>query len=44
MTLGREQVGGQALTVLNLDTAPGDNVLEELKADSDIYDVKVVKL
>src|ERR1019366_1938901 len=42
MTLGREHAGGQALTVLNLDSSPDAKVVAELKADSYIYDVKVV--
>ena len=36
--------GGQALTVLNLDSAPNDAVLAEIKADKDIFDVQVAKL
>jgi hypothetical protein len=30
--------------VINLDSAPGDAVLAEIKADKDILDVKVAKL
>jgi D-3-phosphoglycerate dehydrogenase len=44
MSLGRDKVGGQALTVLNLDSAPSETVLAEIKADKDILDVKVAKL
>ena len=44
MSLGRDKAGGQALTVLNLDSAPGDDVLAEIKKDHDIFDVKVAKL
>ena len=44
MSLGRDKQGGQALTVLNLDSAPGEAVLAEIKADKDIFDVKVAKL
>jgi D-3-phosphoglycerate dehydrogenase len=44
MSLGRDKAGGQALTVLNLDSAPSDAVLAEIKKDKDILDVKVAKL
>ena len=44
MSLGRDKLGGKALTVLNLDSAPSDTVLAEIKADKDILDVKVAKL
>jgi D-3-phosphoglycerate dehydrogenase len=44
MSLGRNKAGGQALTVLNLDSAPSDSILAEIKKDKDILDVKVAKL
>jgi D-3-phosphoglycerate dehydrogenase len=44
MSLGRDVVGGLALTVLSLDSAPPQAVLEELQKDADISNVKVVKL
>jgi D-3-phosphoglycerate dehydrogenase len=44
MSLSRDTAGGLALTVLNLDSAPPQAVLEELKKDADISNVKVVKL
>ncbi len=44
MSLGRDKEGGKALTVLNLDSAPSEAVLSEIKADKDILDVKVAKL
>jgi D-3-phosphoglycerate dehydrogenase / 2-oxoglutarate reductase len=44
MSLGRDIVGGNALTVLSLDSAPSAAVLEELQKDADISNVKVVKL
>jgi D-3-phosphoglycerate dehydrogenase len=44
MSLGRDTVGGLALTVLSLDSAPPQAVLDELKKDADISNVKVVKL
>jgi D-3-phosphoglycerate dehydrogenase len=44
MSLTRDNVGGLALTVLNLDSAPPVAVLEELQKDADISNVKVVQL
>ena len=44
MSLGREQVGGEALTVLNLDSVPVDAFLSELRGDKDISNVRVVTL
>jgi D-3-phosphoglycerate dehydrogenase len=44
MSLSRETVGGHALTVLNLDSIPPGELLEELKKDPDISNVRVVKL
>jgi D-3-phosphoglycerate dehydrogenase len=44
MSLTRDTAGGLALTVLNLDSAPPPAVLEELQKDTDISNVKVVKL
>ena len=44
MTLSRDTVGGRALTVLNLDSVPPAAVIEELRQDPDIGDVRVVKL
>src|SRR5947208_619648 len=44
MSLSRDTVGGQALTVLNLDSVPPPEVLEEIQKDPDISNVKVVKL
>lgn len=44
MSLGRDKAGGHALTVLNLDSAPADSVLAEIRKDNDILDVKVAKL
>ncbi|HXF10522.1 MAG TPA: phosphoglycerate dehydrogenase [Desulfuromonadaceae bacterium] len=44
MSLGRDTVGGNALTVLTLDSEPSAAVLEELQKDHDITNVKVVKL
>jgi D-3-phosphoglycerate dehydrogenase / 2-oxoglutarate reductase len=44
MSLTRDTAGGKALAVLNLDSAPPAAVLEELKKDADISNVKVVSL
>ncbi len=44
MSLGRDTAGGNALTVLSLDSAPSAAVLAELQQDKDISNVKVVKL
>jgi D-3-phosphoglycerate dehydrogenase / 2-oxoglutarate reductase len=44
MSLGRDTVGGKALTVLSLDSVPPQPLLEELKKDADISNVKVVRL
>ena len=44
MSLSRSGVGGQALTVLNLDSAPSAEVLAEIQNDQDISNVRVVKL
>lgn len=44
MSLSREKEGGRALTVLNLDSVPGEKVLAELTSDPDIHWVKVVTL
>jgi len=44
MSLTREAAGGLALTVFNLDSAPPPEVLDELRKDHDISNVKVVKL
>jgi D-3-phosphoglycerate dehydrogenase len=44
MSLSRDTVGGLALTVLSLDSAPPPALLEELQRDADISNVKVVKL
>src|SRR5580698_5980151 len=44
MSLGRDTAGGLALTVLSLDSAPPQAVLDELQKDTDISNVKVVRL
>ncbi len=44
MSLSRNQAGGTALTVLNLDTAPGERVLVQLRASEDIESAQVIEL
>ncbi|MFM1769327.1 MAG: hypothetical protein RJA22_1856 [Verrucomicrobiota bacterium] len=44
MSLSRDQAGGQALTVLNLDSVPPEAALAEIRRDPDISNVRVVKL
>lgn len=44
MSLSREAVGGEALTVLNLDSVPPTSLLDEIQKDPDISNVRVVKL
>ena len=44
MSLSRDTVGGDAFTVLNLDSEPPAAVLDELQNDECIRNVKVVKL
>src|SRR5437899_3211198 len=44
MSLSRDTAGGQALTVLNLDSVPPQELLDEIQKDPDISDVRVVKL
>jgi len=44
MSLSRNQAGGTALTVLNLDTAPGEEVLAAIRANDDIHSAQVIEL
>jgi D-3-phosphoglycerate dehydrogenase len=44
MSLSRDEAGGQALTVLNLDSVPPAEALDEIRKDPDISNVRVVKL
>jgi D-3-phosphoglycerate dehydrogenase len=44
MSLSRNQAGGRALTVLNLDTAPPHELLAEIAASDDIHSAQVVEL
>jgi D-3-phosphoglycerate dehydrogenase len=44
MSLTRDEAGGHALTVLNLDSPPPAAMLQELESDPDISDVNAVSL
>jgi D-3-phosphoglycerate dehydrogenase / 2-oxoglutarate reductase len=44
MSLSRNQAGGTALTVLNLDTAPDAALLTEINASDDIHSAQVIEL
>jgi D-3-phosphoglycerate dehydrogenase / 2-oxoglutarate reductase len=44
MSLSRNQAGGTALTVLNLDTAPSEQLLNEIGAGEDIHSAQVIQL
>ena len=44
MSLSRNQAGGTALTVLNLDTAPSEALLAEIRASEDIRSAQVIEL
>ena len=44
MSLGRDQAGGTALTILNLDSAPDDAVIRELTQDPDIVSARILRL
>jgi D-3-phosphoglycerate dehydrogenase len=44
MSLSRNQAGGTALTVLNLDNVPSEQLLEEIRASEDIHSAQVVQL
>src|SRR6266436_3855505 len=44
MSLSRNQAGGTALTVLNLDTMPDDALLKKIRASDDIKSAQVIQL
>jgi D-3-phosphoglycerate dehydrogenase / 2-oxoglutarate reductase len=44
MSLSRNQAGGTALTVLNLDNAPDEKLLREIRASGDIHSAQIVEL
>src|SRR5438045_6610243 len=44
MSLSRNQAGGTALTVLNLDSAPDEKLLQEIRGSEDIRNAQVIEL
>lgn len=44
MSLSRDAVGGKALTVLNVDSAPDEATLERLLAEPDIISARAIRL
>jgi D-3-phosphoglycerate dehydrogenase / 2-oxoglutarate reductase len=44
MTVGRQQAGGEAIAVLNLDSPPPEEALKEVRAHPKISSVSIVKL
>jgi len=44
MSLSRNEVGGKALTVLNLDSAPGAALIDELLSDPSISSARIIQL
>jgi len=44
MSLSRNEVGGRALTVLNLDSVPGPELTQQLLADGDVISSQTVQL
>ena len=44
MSLSRNQAGGTALTVLNLDNAPAEELLQQIRASGDIHSAQVIQL
>lgn len=44
MTFGREKTGGRVLNVLNMDSVPKEEVLEEIRKAKNIISIKLIKL
>ena len=44
MSLSRNQAGGTALTVLNLGSAPSEDLLDEIRASEDIRSAQIIEL
>jgi D-3-phosphoglycerate dehydrogenase len=44
MSLSRDKLGGKALTVLNLDSAPAEEILQALLANPAIKNARVVRV
>lgn len=44
MSLSRDAAGGKALTLLNLDSVPGESTMQEILGDPDIVSARVIRL
>jgi len=44
MTFGRKEPGGEAISVLNVDSCPSSDLLEKIKQIKNILTVKLIKL
>ena len=44
MTFGRKEPGGEAISVLNIDSPISDEILEEIKKIKNVQEAKVIKL
>jgi len=44
MSLSRDQAGGEALTLLNLDSVPSEEAVKSLLGEADIHGVSIIKL
>ncbi|OGW90726.1 MAG: phosphoglycerate dehydrogenase [Omnitrophica bacterium RIFCSPHIGHO2_02_FULL_63_14] len=44
MTFGRDTPGGQAMTLLNIDSVAPANVIEEIRKSKNVLDAKLIKL
>jgi D-3-phosphoglycerate dehydrogenase len=44
MSLSRDAIGGKALTLLNVDSAPDQAVIDRLLAEADIFAARVIRL
>ena len=44
MSLSRNQAGGTALTVINLDTAPDEVLMQKIRSNEDIRSAQVIQL
>ena len=44
MTVGRQQQGGEAIAILNLDSQPPEDALKEVRAHPQISSMSVVRL
>ena len=44
MNVGREQPGGEAIGVVNLDSVPSEKALEALRTDARILSLSIIKL